>query len=140
MQARGRVVLLWCLLPWLIGCGDAGSSGTQRDLQLVGHWRRTVDGNTGVEPSRLIVDTDIYCTMDLDGSFEYGATVAGAVDPRFRQFVGSGNTVRGLWKSAGQVLYSKPDGSQQWIVLGRYSISGSRMVLHGGGRPEYWER
>ena len=120
--------------PCLTGCDDPGSSGAQRDRQLVGGWRRPTSTGGG-DPK-----TDIYFTLSPDGTFEYGGAVGNNVNPYFRQFLGPGNVVRGMWKTTGQFLYSKPDGSQQWAVLGRYSITGSRMVLHGGGKPQHWQR
>ncbi len=138
MQARARVGLFWVLLPCVMGCDDAGGSGTQQDPQLAGRWHRTADASSGN------TKTDVSYTLNPDGTFEYAGVVSsaagGAVVPQFSQFAGPDNTVRGLWKTAGQFLYAKPGGSQQWIVLGRYSITESRMVLHGGGKPQFWER
>ena len=139
MQASVPIVLLWSLLqylmvPCLMGCEDPGSSATQHDAQLAGRWRRPA--STG----RRNQKTDIYFTLSPDGTFEYGGAVGDNVNPYFRQFLGPDNVVRGMWKTTGGFLYSKPDGSQQWTVLGRYSISDAGMVVHGGGKPRHWQR
>ncbi|MHC5071306.1 MAG: hypothetical protein ACYTGO_12560, partial [Planctomycetota bacterium] len=63
------------------------AAGGQRDPRLVGRWRRTVGGNTGVGPGGLITSTDIYCTLSANGTFVYGGAVTGAVSPDFNQFV-----------------------------------------------------
>jgi hypothetical protein len=50
--------------------------------------------------------------------------------------------VTGKWKAEGNILYSQPPGTDQWIPLGRYALSGARdlMIYSAGGGKQHWYR
>lgn len=122
--------------------GDAPAGSGNRDARLIGRWRRTASG-PGAGKNRVIVSTDVHCTLTGDGTFVYGGATTGAVGPGHWPgvMVGPAGTTRGEWKTEGSTLYTRTEGGS-WQPVGRYSVSGSGLVLYavGGGEPTYWER
>ncbi len=113
------------------------------DPQLVGRWYADL-GGTGA--SGNTVTTRIRCALNADGSFEYGGAESvittrenffGPGDPRG---AGPAPVTRGEWKTEGGILYSRAPGGQ-WAALGRYSVSGSDMLVYGAdGSKQLWSR
>jgi len=111
------------------------AGGGSRDPAMVGNWRRTTSVGIGT--------FDTYCTLSGDGTFRYGGGqgVVGGVGDFGGVEVGPGSVAQGEWKTEGGVLYARAPGGS-WGAVGRYSVSGSAMVLYpaGGGEKQLWER
>ncbi len=112
------------------------------DTRLVGYWRRTVSQRvSGMRPlDSLNTVTDIHCHLAADGSFTYGGAESGFTSPGVVGITQPASSLRGQWKSEGGILYSKADGSSQWVPLGQYSVSGNALVLQVGQEEQLWER
>jgi hypothetical protein len=122
---------LLVLSALLAGCGDGGGKSSDIDERLVGNWRYT--------RAHSLLGTDIYSNLRADGTYAYSSQTV-VRPPNVDPFQGQGSS--GRWKAKDSVLYARPDGQENWIEIGRYSISGNSLVLYppGGGQATYWER
>jgi hypothetical protein len=109
--------------------GGSGGSGA-REAALVGHWRHTEVLGSG--DSHLVTDT--HLVLAADGTFEQWSKSAG---------MGSSSEserTRGRWKAEGGSLHFRDEG-QDWVLVGRYAVSGDNLMITGsGGGKRVYER
>lgn len=129
-------------LTFTKGKASASDETPTLDTSLVGQWRRTVGHRvSGARPlDTLNTATDIYCHLAADGTFTYGGAETGFSSPGAVGITQPGSTLRGQWKAENGVLFSKAEGSNQWVPLGQYSVSGNALVLYVGQEKQLWER
>ncbi len=121
---------------------EAAERGGSLDPQLIGRWSSDV-GGTGASGST--VTTRIRCALNADGTFEYGGAESvitlrdGLSGPGSPGGAGPGAVTRGWWKTEGRILYWRVEGGS-WAPLGRYSVSGSDLLIYTDGTKHLWSR
>lgn len=98
------------------------------DSRLVGRWRLRVDRSTTPATATATYDR---CTLRDDGRYEFRSS---GEDPN--------GAVAGQWKVEDQILYIRRRGTMRWLPVGRYAVSGARLILLplGGGKQQVWDR
>ena len=123
------------------------------DSRLVGRWRNTMSRSTrGLPGESMNIVSDTFCTLTADGRYAYRA---GELAMSATTRVGGPNKLAhtsgvlggddgaetGDWKTVGDKLYRRPDGSAQWQLVCRYGVSGNAMVAYyGNGSKVLWEK
>jgi len=112
------------------GASAGGGGGGARDEALVGHWRHTETLGSG----QTFLVTDTHVVLAADGTFEQWSKSAG---------MGSSSEserTRGQWKAEGGSLHFRDEG-QDWVLVGRYAVSGDNLMITGsGGAKRVYER
>ncbi len=125
---------------------SADAVDAQRDMRLVGLWKREIIANRRNAAPGYNVTTHVTSQLFANGRFRYGGgqSVITLTDPGRMPSTGmsgKSDVIEGEWKTESGVLFSKRDGASAWIPLGRYSLSGNAMVLYTlDGSKQLWER
>jgi hypothetical protein len=127
------------------GGDDPKPSGSPNlDPRLIGTWYSEVSSG---QLTGNLVTTRITNTFHADGSFTYGGATSLMTlhdrpgDAGETGGAGPGGNVTGKWKTESDVLYGMRDGVGQWVLLGRYAVSGNDLIIYGAdGSKQLWSR
>lgn len=125
---------------------STATANVERDPRLVGVWKREIIANRRNAAPGYNVTTHVTSHLLANGRFRYGGgqSVITLTDPGRMPssgMSGASPVIEGEWKTENGVLFSKRDGTQTWIPLGRYSLSGNAMVVYTlDGAKQLWER
>lgn len=120
----------------------ASQPGAQIDPRLVGRWRHN---DTMISGEASFVSNS-YVTFSADGRYLYqdgaayasGSSAYGSTTIE-SQAAGGGDT--GSWKVQGDQIYTRPDATGQWQLLGRVYIEGnSALLYYPDGSKTLWKR
>jgi hypothetical protein len=112
---------------------ESAQDDPQVDQRLVGKWRHT-DTYVSGDFSAAI---DLWFVLNSDRTYEYfkGSVAAGNSDS-FVANGGHGDVTRGKWRTESKVLYTCPEGSEQWREAGKYFVDEGRFMVN----KVVWER
>jgi|GEM_PF-3012741 len=126
------------------GGGAKQTVSSSLDPQLVGTWYSEVSGG---QLTGNTVTTRMTNTFHADGTFTYGGGTSLLTlhdrpgDAGETGTGGPGGQVTGKWKTDSGVLYGMTAASGEWVLLGRYAITGNDLMLYGAnGSKQLWSR
>ena len=108
---------------------QAGEETLRRDARLIGVWQ----GSRMHHAGDMVLRLNSSLVLHADGSFTESADLADQ---------GAMSMVRqGEWGSAAGALRVRPNGSADWLLLGRYQVRDDQLVLiDSDGQSEVWQR
>lgn len=114
-------------------------ANVQRDSSLVGRWRNSESMSSG----DFSMVTEKILVINPDGTYMMGdgRVVGGGGAGGFDSGGGGGVEAAGHWKTENRIVFSKEQGSSQWVPYARYYVETNKLMFtFGDGSREIWYR